>query len=95
MKKMMMNVVVALVFGFSLNITTANAEDQKPKAEKKASATSKRPDSPFFESKEAAEKAGCTCTWEGREYSKGSTVCKNKSKFECGCNGWFDTKKGC
>lgn len=48
-------------------------------------------------SEEAFEKLekGTTCTYEGTTYSKGQTICKNKTVHKCGSNGWFVINKSC
>lgn len=79
----------------------AHAADSQAASTTKATVSSKtiekttKPNSPVFESKEAAASAAGTCTWEGQEYKKGETRCKNKVEFECGSNGWFKTGKSC
>lgn len=41
----------------------------------------------------------CHCTYEGKSYSVGSTVCQGKTLYECDGQGgrcqWFDTGKSC
>ncbi len=51
-------------------------------------------DSPIVEEEDDSEE-DCTCTSEGRTYSKGSTICNGGKQYKCGCSGWYSTGFNC
>jgi hypothetical protein len=53
------------------------------------------PDSPFLETPEEGTENFTTCTYEGQNYQKGDTICKNRTEYKCGNNGWFKTGNSC
>jgi len=72
------------------------SEDEKAKFKpSEPTGDTNEPDSPFFESREAAARAEPTCTYQGHSYKKGARICAGGKVHECGNNGWINLGTNC